>query len=100
MTDWTKDHIPDPRDTSFTEDLGKVESTVKTLTFDQAREAGRHAQRDLIGGRYWDYEPDSDYNELTLHLPLDEVREPGGAYELPADGWHHARGCDCEFCRS
>jgi len=73
-------------------------NSMTDLTLEQVRKAGRHAQRDIGGGRYWDYEPDCDYEELTLHLPLDEVREPFAPYELPAYGWHHAYGCDCEFC--
>jgi len=68
------------------------------LTLEQVREAGCHAQRDIGGGRYWDYEPDFDYEELTLHLPLDEVCNSLAPYALPVDGWHHAKGCNCEFC--
>ena len=74
-------------------------TTMPDLTLEQVRKAGRHAQRNIAGGRYWDYDPDPDVDALTLNLPLDEERGLFAPYELPARGWHHARGCDCEFCQ-
>jgi hypothetical protein len=75
------------------------------LTFDQVKQAGRHAYRDDVENHYmlW-YDPDDSSLWLAARTrPYPEVGEYGYwapfKGDPPTDGWYHPRQpCGCEFC--
>ena len=77
-----------------------------TLTLQQVKAAGLPATVDAIGTHGGAYVvaclPGNRQKErfrVTGGAPYHSTSFGPGGEHTPQDGWHHADGCGCEFCR-
>lgn len=70
------------------------------LTLEQVKAARRPARFNIIGGRggWLQYGADGEPQEGMVSLYRRDGSALRASRAIPADGWHHLKGCACELC--